>query len=209
MHEITRMLENFVESDPTIKINEKKEIIKDKITKEMQKIYDEFIQITPAFKEFFEKHCLNDAQTIYIENYFKYSNEDFSLPYSNFTNNYNFLNIYFNAYIYKLGWSFTDRVENRQKIIDTFAKVCKEDWKNLIDATEKYNKIIKEMIIILNSLKTAQNILDKFGFIESINRYINTLLAQQAKPISCMTQAVENSVDNYLKQRKELDEDKK
>ena len=65
------------------------------------------------------------------------------------------------------------------------------------------------MIIVLNTLKTAQNVLDKFGFIESINRYINTLLSEQAKPISCMTQAVENSVDNYLKRRKELDEDKK
>lgn len=206
MLEIKRMLESFVESDPTIQINKIKETINEKMTKEVQKIFDKYIEITPEIKAFFYKHSINDTQCFYISNCFKYSNEDFSMPSSKYTNNYDFLNVYVKVYEYKLGWRVMDNSDFRTEVIKTFAEVCKDDWKNLIQAAEKYNKIITDMIIVLNSLKTAQAVLDKFGFIESINKYINNLLLQQAKPISCMTQAVEKSVDNYLNSRKSVDE---
>lgn len=212
LQEVKRLLENFVENDETIQFKNYAYKMTDLITKKMQKLFDEeFLNknVLDWFKHvniggvtsyiYYNGWKLNNAKTR------KYDSADLYFDEGNIRNNLQ--SIMINNHLYGL----TDIFEEKcgKEIIEIFEEVYDEHLPKLQKRIEKYENIMKEMVIVLNGLKTAQNILDKFGFIDSINKYINNLLSQQAKPISCMTKAVENSVDNYLSQRKELDEAKK
>ena len=162
------------------------------------------MKISEDIKKWFENHGAIDTQYIYYSDCTDYGYRDYITQYEKLGD---LSSVNIKIYSYNFRWFFISRF--KEELRNTYNEFFKENLPILDAKFEKFNNIIKEMVIVLNSLKTAQNVLDKFGFIESINKYINTLLTQQAKPISCMTQAVENSVDNYIKQRKELDEAKK
>lgn len=204
MQEVKRLLENFVEEDPSIKYKACFYVLQDKLTEKIQKLFDEKMEISEDIKNWFEKHGANDTQYIFYSDCTNYGQRDYNTQYDKLGD---LSSINIKTFSYNFRWPFISQF--KEELHNTYNEFFKENLPILDAKLEKFNNIIKEMVIVLNGLKTAQNVLDKFGFIESINKYINTLLAQQAKPISCMTQAVENSVDNYLKQRKELDEDKK
>ncbi len=211
MVRITDLLDGFILQDPNINLFEIKNKMKQEITEKIQKHFEEVMQITPEIKKWLDDKNLNDVINIYYSSksyLFKHKYEDgqFYID-TNYMHGENVNTITIKSYTYYLGNSYDSKYF--QNILDIFESIYDKYFEEF---TEKYNVYLKtkrELCIVLNSLKTAQNILDKFGFIESINKYINTLLSEQAKPISCMTQAVENSVDNYLNQRKKLDEDKK
>ena len=204
MQEVKRLLENFVEQDPSIKYESCFYDLRNKLSEKIQKLYEEKMEISEDIKKWFENHGANDTQYIYYSDCTDYGHRDYTTQYEKLGD---LSDVNIKTYAYSFRWFFI--YQFKEELRNTYNEFFKENLPILNAKLEKFNNIIKEMVIVLNSLKTAQNVLDKFGFIESINKYINTLLSQQAKPISCMTQAVENSVDNYLKQRKELDEDKK
>lgn len=204
MQEVKRLLENFVEQDPSIKYKTCFYELQDKLTKKIQKLYEEKMEIFEDIKKWFEKHGAVDTQYIHYSECTDYGYRDYE---THFEKLGDLSQVNIKTYAYNFRWYFISKF--KEELRNTYNEFFKENLPILDAKLEKFNNIMKEMVIVLNSLKTAQNVLDKFGFIDSINKYINTLLSEQAKPISCMTQAVENSVDNYLNQRKNLDEDKK
>lgn len=211
MIRITELLDGFILQDPNINLFEIKEKIKNELTEKLQKHFEEVMEITPEIKTWLNDSQLDDVTNIYYSSKsysykHKYENDSFSVN-TNYMQGENVNIITIKSYAYYLGNKYEDN--HFQGILDIFEGVYDKYYDEFMEKYKLYLKTKRELCIVLNSLKTAQNVLDKFGFIESINKYINTLLSEQAKPISCMTQAVENSVDNYLNQRKMLDEDKK
>ena len=211
MIRITELLDGFILQDPNINLFEIKDKMKKELTEKIQKHFEEVMQITPEIKSWLDDRDLIDLTNIYYSDKsysykHKYESDFFNIK-TNYMHGENVSVITLRAYAYHLGYKYVDKYF--QDILNIFESIYDKYYKEFEEKLNIYLKTKKEMIIVLNTLKTAQNVLDKFGFIESINKYINTLLAEQAKPISCMTQAVENSVDNYLKQRKVLDEAKK
>lgn len=211
MIRVTQLLDNFILDDPKINLFAIQSKVKEELTEKLQKDFEEKLQITPEIKTWLENHDIIDVQNIYYSDrsysyHHKYDNNPFRVE-TDCICGENTNCILIKSYCYQFGHYYTNHYFT--DALKIFEEVYDKYIKDFNEKLEVYIKTKKEMIIVLNTLKTAQNVLDKFGFIESINRYINTLLSEQAKPISCMTQAVENSVDNYLKRRKELDEDKK
>jgi len=204
MQEVKRLLENFVEQDPSIKYKSCFYELQDKLTEKIQKLFDEKMEISEDIKKWFEKFGANDTQYIYYSDCTDYGHRDYNTQYEGL-GDLSSTNI--KTFAYNFRWVFISRF--REDLRNTYNEFFKENLPILDAKLEKFSNIIKEMVIVLNNLRTAQNVLEKFGFIESINKYINNLLSQQAKPISLCTKSVENSVDNYIKQRKELDEAKK
>lgn len=211
LQEIKRLLENFVENDETIQFRKYSYDITEKITKRIQNLFEEEF-LNKNILNWFKQYNINGATShIYYNGWRlnhdknrKYDTSDLWFDVGHIHDNLQ--KVIINNYLYGLDNIFEEKCA--EKIITAFEEVYDEHLPELQKRIEKYENIMKEMVIVLNGLKTAQNILDKFGFIDSINKYINNLLSQQAKPISCMTKAVENSVDNYLSQRKKLDEKK-
>lgn len=211
MIRITELLDGFILQDPNINLFAIKEKIKKELTEKLQKHFEEVMKITPEIKTWLEARELDDVTNIFYSSRsyaykHKYENDSFSVN-TNYMQGENVNTITIKSYAYYLGNRYDDKYF--PDIINIFESVYDKYYNEFDEKHKLYLKTKRELCIVLNSLKTAQNVLDKFGFIESINKYINTLLSSQAKPISCMTQAVENSVDNYLNQRKMLDEDKK
>lgn len=211
MIRITELLDGFILQDPNINLFEIKSKMKEELTEKLQKHFEEVMEITPEIKTWLETRTLDDVTNIYYSNKsysykHKYESDFFNIK-TNYMHGENVNTITIKTYAYHLGCNY--EYEYFQGILDIFEGVYDKYCDEFEEKLNIYLKTKRELCIVLDSLKTAQNVLDKFGFIESINKYINTLLSEQAKPISCMTQAVENSVDNYLKQRKELDEQKK
>lgn len=210
--DIKNLLEDFVLNDKDIDLEGIKYKIQDEITKNLQKLFYEKCEITDERKQWLEKTEHQDSRYINYHSY--YYSEDVKEKYDTDSFIYNshkpcssINSVCINTIDYNF-YHYFDKIFNKEKV-ECFENVYDKYYDDFQKRKEKYNKIMEEMIIVLNSLKTATAVLDKFGFIDSINKYINNLLLQQAKPISCMTKAVENSVDNYLSQRKELDEAKK
>lgn len=213
--EIRRLLENFILSDPDIDLDTKLYNIKDECTKEIHKLFIEKMNITPEIQKWIESYGFNDTNTVSYNMYspgldhaYNNNTKDFHfdrVDYSNFGGTV--YSVYLISYFYPIYTRFTDSFRN--EIVETFERVYDKYYKDFDQARNKYNKILKEMIIVFDSCKNANQALEKFGFIDSINKYINKLLLENVKPISLCTKSVENSVDNYIKRRKELDEDKK
>lgn len=210
--DIKNRLEDFVLNDKDIDLEGIKYKIQDEITKNLQKLYYEKCEITDERKQWLEKTGHEDSR--YIAYHCYHYPEDVKEKYDTDCFIYNshkpcssVNSVCINTIDYQFYYYF-DNTFSKEKV-ECFENVYAKYYDDFQKRKEKYNKIMEEMIIVLNSLKTATAVLDKFGFINSINKYINNLLLQQAKPISCMTKAVENSVDNYLSQRKELDEAEK
>ena len=211
MIRITELLDGFILQDKNINLFEIKEKIKNELQEKLQKHFEEVMKITPEIKTWLETRQLDDVTNIYYSNKsysykHKYDNDTFYID-TNYMHGENVNTITIKSYAYYLGNRYDDKYF--QSILDIFESVYDKYYNEFDEKYKLYLKTKRELCIVLNSLKTAQSILDKFGFIENINKYINTLLSEQAKPISCMTQAVENSVDNYIKRRKALDETKK
>lgn len=211
MIRITELLDGFILQDPNINLFAIKTKMKDELVKRLQEDFEKVMEITPEIKAWLDARTLDDISNIYYRDKsysykHKYDNTAFHID-TNYMHGECVNTITIKSYTYELGSAYT--YNYFQNVLDIFESVYDKYYKEFNDKYKLYLKTKKELCIVLNSLKTAQNVLDKFGFIENINKYINTLLSEQAKPISCMTQAVENSVDNYLNQRKALDEDKK
>lgn len=213
--EIRRLLENFILSDPSIQLDVRVNEIKEECTKEIHKLFAEKIKITSDIKEWIESYGFSDTNTVSYHMYASGLNH----AYDTNTKNFSFERVescdtgstvyavYLTSYFYALYCKFTDLF--KKDIIETFEKVYDKHYKDFCQARDKYYNILEEMVIVFDSCKNANQALEKFGFIDSVNKYINKLLLENVKPISLCTKAVENSVDNYIKQRKELDEDKK
>lgn len=206
--DIKNLLEDFVLSDKNIDLYNIKYKIKEEIEKDLQKLYNEKLELTDELMVWLNKTNHSDSRYI---NYYHYGiNHKYDLTesfmYNSHKSQINIESACINTIDYNCYHYFDDNFGKEK--IECFEKIYDKYYDDFQKRKEKYNKIMEEMIIVLNSLKTATAVLEKFGFIDSINKYINNLLLQQAKPISCMTQAVENSVDNYLSQRKKLDEKK-
>lgn len=213
--EIRRLLENFILNDPDINLDTRLYKITDECSKEIHKLFKEKMNITPEIMKWIESYGFNDTNTVSYNiftpkldhNYDNHNkNFDFNRV-SNYTTDCGIYSVYLTSYFYALYSKFTDLY--REDIIKTFEKVYDKHYDDFCKARDKYNKILEEMIIVFDSCKNANQALEKFGFIDSINKYINKLLLENVKPISLCTKAVENSVDNYIKARKALDEEEK
>ena len=209
--EIRRLLENFILSDPDIRLDERINDIKEECSKEIHKLFIDKMNITPDIKKWIESYGYNDTNTVNYHMYVSGVNH----AYDTNTKNFNFecvdnntddsvYCVYLTSHFYALYSKFTDLF--REDIIKTFESVYDKHYEDFCLARDKYNKILEEMIIVFDSCKNANQALDKFGYIDSINKYINKLLLENVKPISLCTKSVENSVDNYIKARKALDE---
>lgn len=218
--EIRRLLENFILSDPDIRLDTRLYEITEECTKEIHKLFIEKMKITPEIQKWIESYGFNDTNTVSYNMYtpglnhvYNNSNKHFSFErvdnYDNGTYNAgnHIYTVYLTSYFYGLYSKFTDIYRN--EIVQTFESVYDKYYEDFCQAREKYNKILEEMIIVFDSCKNANQALEKFGFIDSINKYINKLLLENVKPISLCTKSVENSVDNYIKSRKALDEAEK
>lgn len=213
--EIRRLLENFILNDPDISLDTKLYKIKDECSKEIHKLFKEKMNITPEIMKWIESYGFDDTNTVSyniysskIDHNYNNSNKNFDFNRVNgYTTDCGIYSVYLTSYFYALYSKFTDLY--REDIIKTFEKVYDKHYDDFCKARDKYNKILEEMIIVFDSCKNANQALEKFGFIDSINKYINQLLLENVKPISLCTKAVENSVDNYIKQRKALDEEEK
>ena len=213
--EFRRLLENFILSDLDIRLDARIYEIKEECTKEINKLFIEKMNITPEIEKWINEFGFNDTNTVCYRVY----KSGLILNYDNNTKNFEFeqvdskhpgshiYSVYLTSYFYALYSTFTDLY--KEDIVKTFEKVYDKHYEDFCQARDKYNKILKEMIIVFDSCKNANQALEKFGFIDSINKYINQLLLENVKPISLCTKAVENSVDNYIKARKALDERKK
>lgn len=207
MQEIKRLLENFVESDPTIQLRDICCKVNKECKDELQKLFNEKMGITNDIISWCDKYDICDSNYVYYSDHYgvdhKYDrhraftvdNVGFNLEDCN--------RILINTRIYCLGYRFTDA--NHEEIVKTYEKIYDKYYEEFEKHKQKFQNIIKEMLIVLSTLKKANKVLEKFGFIESINNYLNILMVKEAKPISLCTQAVENSVDNYLEARKLLD----
>ena len=213
--EIRRLLENFILSDPDIRLDAKLYDIREECTKEINKLFIEKMNITPEIQKWIESYGFNDTNTVSYNMYapgldHAYNNNNKYFDYER-VDGYNsgtpIYTVYLTSYFYPLYSKFTDLFRN--EIIETFEKVYDKHYEDFCQAREKYNKILEKMIIVFDSCKNANQALEKFGFIDSINKYINKLLLENVKPISLCTKSVENSVDNYIKSRKALDEAEK
>lgn len=213
--EIRRLLENFILSDPDIRLDARLYDIREECTKEIHKLFIEKMNITPEIQKWIESYGFNDTNTVSYNVYapglnhaYNNNNKYFSFDrVNNYNTNSNVYSVYLTSYFYALYSKFTDLY--RDDIVKAFESVYDKHYEDFCQAREKYNKILEEMIIVFDSCKNANQALEKFGFIDSINKYINQLLLENVKPISLCTKAVENSVDNYIKQRKTLDEGEK
>lgn len=213
--EIRRLLENFILSDPDISLSTRLYNITEECTKEIHKLFIDKMNITPDIQKWIESYGFNDTNTVSYNMYVSgldhaYNNNAKNFEYervgeSNLS--HHIYTVYLTSYFYNLYLKFTDLY--REDIIKTFETVYDKHYNDFCQARDKYNKILEEMIIVFDSCKNANQALEKFGFIDSINKYINQLLLENVKPISLCTKAVENSVDNYIKARKTLDEAKK
>lgn len=213
--EIRRLLENFILSDPDIRLDAKLYDIKEECTKEIHKLFIEKMNITPEFQRWVENYGFNDTNTVSynmyapnLEHAYNNNNKHFSFDRVDEYNTGNTVyTVYLTSYFYGIYAKFIDLYNN--EIIKTFEKVYDKHYEDFCKSRDKYNKILEEMIIVFDNCKNANQALEKFGFIDSINKYINKLLLENVKPISLCTKSVENSVDNYIKARKALDESKK
>lgn len=203
--EIKRLLENYIDEDKNVQIHDTTYKLQEELTKNMQETYEKCMNIDENIKKWLEDHGCNDT------NYIQYSDCEYDeRKYNTILDNrfvYNYTQVYIKTYGYSLKWYFINAY--KKELTECFNSTIEKYYDDINNRIDLYKKIMQDMVIVLNSLKTANAILEKFGFIDSINKYINNLLMEQAKPISCMTQAVENSVDNYLSQRKALDEENK
>lgn len=200
----------FVESDPLVSLHDLLYQMSEEIRTNMQKTFDEKMEITEDIKNYFEKYGINDCNYIYYsmktyQYHHNYEGRFFDPQLPIAVENVN--SIIIKTYTYVLKNKFEDKYA--ETIIKVFEDVYDKYVKTYEDRYKTYLQVVKEMDIVLNSCKNAQEILNKFGYIETVNKYINQLLSANVKPISCMTKAVENSVDNYIKRRKALDEAKK
>lgn len=213
--EIRRLLENFILSDPDIRLDARIYDIREECTKEINKLFIEKMNITPEIQKWIESYGFNDTNTVSYNMYrpglkHTYNNNDKHFNFEH-VDDYNTGNsvysVYLTSYFYALYSKFIDLYFS--EINETFEKVYDKYYEDFCQAREKYNKILEEMIIVFDNCKNANQALEKFGFIDSINKYINKLLLENVKPISLCTKSVENSVDNYIKARKALDEEEK
>lgn len=213
--EIRRLLENFILSDPNICLDKRLYEIKDECTKEIHKLFIEKMNITHEIQKWIESYGFNDTNTVSYNMYYSSvdhaynnNNKHFSFEHvDDYDTGRTIYSVYLTSYFYALYNKFTDLYG--KEIIETFENVYDKHYEDFCKAREKYNKILEEMIIVFDSCKNANQALEKFGFIDSINKYINKLLLENVKPISLCTKSVENSVDNYIKARKALDEAEK
>lgn len=213
--EIRRLLENFILSDPDICLDKRINDIKEECTKEIHKLFVDKMNITSDIKKWIEGYGYNDTNTVSYHMYVSGINHAYDNNSKNFSfervDEYNKDNsvylVYLTSYFYALYSKFTDLF--REDIIKTFESVYDKHYEDFCKARDKYNKILEEMIIVFDSCKNANQALNTFGYIDSINKYINKLLLENVKPISLCTKSVENSVNNYIKQRKALDEAEK
>lgn len=213
--EIRRLLENFILSDPDIQLDKRINDIRVECTKEMNNLFVEKMNITPEIQKWIDEFEFNDTNTVSYNMYspgikhaYNYDTKHFSFDRVDYNNtDRTVYSVYLTSYFYALYSKFTDLFRN--EIVETFEKVYDKHYEDFCQAREKYNKILEEMIIVFDSCKNANQALEKFGFIDSINKYINKLLLENVKPISLCTKSVENSVDNYIKARKALDEGEK
>lgn len=213
--EIKRLLEDFILSDPDIQLNTRINNIREECTKEIHKLFIEKMNITPEIQKWVESYGFSDTNTVSYNRYVPgvdhtYNNNDKHFNY-NRTDRYDYSDsvyvVYLTSYFYGLYSKFNDLFG--EDIIKTFESVYDKHYEDFCQARDKYNKILEEMIIVFDNCKNANQALEKFGFIDSINKYINKLLLENVKPISLCTKSVENSVDNYIKSRKALDEAEK
>lgn len=213
--EIRRLLENFILSDPDICLDKRLNDIKEECSKEIHKLFIEKMNITPEIEKWINEFGFNDTNTVSYNMYtprldhaYNNNDKDFNFDHvSDYNTGDTVYTVYLTSYFYALYSKFIDLY--KEDIVKTFEKVYDKYYEDFCQARDKYNKILEEMIIVFNSCKNANQALEKFGFIDSINKYINQLLLENVKPISLCTKAVENSVDNYIKARKALDEGKK
>lgn len=213
--EIRRLLENFILNDPNIKLDTRLYEITEECSKEIQKLFIEKMKITPEIQKWIESYGFSDTNTVSYNMYCSgldhaYNNNAKNFEFervSDYNTSHHIYTVYLTSYFYGLYSKFTDLF--REDIIKTFESVYDKHYEDFCQAREAYNKILEEMIIVFDSCKNANQALEKFGFIDSINKYINQLLLENVKPISLCTKVVENSVDNYIKQRKVLDEGEK
>lgn len=213
--EIIRLLENFILSDPDIQLDTRLCNIKEECTKEIHKLFKEKMNITPEIQKWIDNYGFNDTNTVSYNTYvpgmdhaYNNNNKHFNFErVINYNTGHTVYSVYLTSYFYPLYSKFIDLY--RENIVKTFESVYDKHYEEFCQAREKYNKILEEMIIVFDSCKNANQALEKFGFIDSINKYINKLLQENVKPISLCTKAVENSVDNYIKARKALDEGEK
>ena len=215
--EIRRLLENFILSDQNIRLDARLNVIREECSKEIHKLFIEKMNITPEILKWIESYGFNDTNTVSYNMYvpglnhaYNNNSKHFSFErvedYYNTTGN-SVYSVYLTSHFYALYSKFTDLY--RTEIVKTFETVYDKYYNDFCQARDKYNKILEEMIIVFDSCKNANQVLEKFGFIDSVNKYINKLLLENVKPISLCTKSVENSVDNYIKQRKALDEEEK
>ena len=213
--EIRRLLENFILSDQDIRLDARLYEIKEECSKEIHKLFKEKMNITTDIQKWIDSYGFNDTNTVSYNMYVSgldhaYNNNSKHFAFKR-VNDYNtsstIYSVYLTSYFYPLYIKFTDLY--KEDIVKTFENVYDKHYEDFCQARDKYNKILEEMIIVFDSCKNANQVLEKFGFIDSINKYINQLLLENVKPISLCTKAVENSVDNYIKTRKTLDEAKK
>lgn len=213
--EIRRLLENFILSDPDIRLDARIYDIKEECTKEINKLFIEKMNIAPEIQKWVESYGFNDTNTVCYHIYvpgvnhtYYYNNKNFNFErVGEYDTGNTVYSVYLTSYFYALYSKFTDLFN--EEIVKTFEKVYDKHYESFCKARDKYNKILVEMIIVFDSCKNANQALEKFGFIDSINKYINKLLLENVKPISLCTKSVENSVDNYIKARKALDEGEK
>lgn len=213
--EIRRLLENFILSDSDIRLDARLSEIREECSKEIHKLFIEKMNITPEIQKWIESYGFIDTNTVSYNMYspgldHAYNNNNKYFDFER-VDGYNtgtpIYTVYLTSYFYGLYSKFTDLY--RKEIVQTFENVYDKYYEDFCQAREKYNKILEEMIIVFDSCKNANQALEKFGFIDSINKYINKLLLENVKPISLCTKSVENSVDNYIKSRKALDEEEK
>lgn len=213
--EIRRLLENFILNDPDIQLDTRLYNIKEECTKEIHKLFIEKMNITPEIQKWIDNYGFNDTNTVSYHVFVSGKDHIYDTNSKNFDfnciDNHNTSNavyyVYLTSYFYPLYSKFTDLFN--KEIVETFENVYDKHYEDFCKARDKYNKILEEMIIVFDSCKNANQALEKFGFIDSINKYINKLLLENVKPISLCTKSVENSVDNYIKARKALDDEKK
>lgn len=213
--EIRRLLENFILSDPDIRLDARIYDIRKECTKEINKLFIEKMNITPEIQKWIESYGFNDTNTVSYNMYrpglnHAYNNNDKHFNFErvdDYDTGHSVYSVYLTTYFYALYSKFIDLYFS--EINETFEKVYDKYYEDFCQAREKYNKILEEMIIVFDNCKNANQALEKFGFIDSINKYINKLLLENVKPISLCTKSVENSVDNYIKARKALDEGEK
>lgn len=213
--EIRRLLENFILNDPNIKLDTRLYEITEECTKEIHKLFIEKMNITPEIQKWIESYGFSDTNTVSYNMYahgldHTYNNNAKNFEFmrvGDYNSSHHIYTVYLTSYFYALYSKFIDLY--REDIVKTFESVYDKHYEDFCQARNAYNKILEEMIIVFNSCKNANQALEKFGFIDSINKYINQLLLENIKPISLCTKSVENSVDNYIKQRKALDEEEK